>query len=534
MAFLRVEKKKSGTYLRVVQSYKDNGKPRHRTLYSMGKVEDYPPQQLENIAKKLLELSGKSLQDVLGKDLKEVGRSNYGYALVIKKMWKLFDMETWMRKVNNKRRIRFDWLSTLEIMIAERLNEPCSKLSNYNHQKEYIGFGDKKVELQHFYRCLDLLSDEQESLKKHLFETQQNLFTQTLDVVFYDVTTLYFDSQKEEEGNLRQKGYSKDGKAHKTQIVLGLLVDKMRNPISYQIYRGNAYEGKTMIDALKSLREKHNIGEVVVVADSAMIDKSNRDYIDACAGMTYILGDRIKNLPAKVSAHLIDKKNHKAFSTDKETFSYSSMEYKGRKIFCTYSEKRAFKDQHSREKLIEKAQKLLEKPSKLKQTKKRGAGRFIKQTGTESFTLDIDKIEQDAKWDGYKAIATTTELSIEDILQKYSDLYEVEHAFRSLKSQLEIRPMFHWTNKRIEGHVAMCFLAYTFLNHLRNTTGLQQKQIVRAIDKMQLSEVKEKASDKHLYLRSNITEDQEKLIKTLKLEVPRDTTPQSIINQYFS
>lgn len=533
MAFLRVEKKKSGTYLRVVQSYKDGGRPRHRTLYSMGKVEDYPPNQLENIAKKLLELSGKSIKDVLGEDLIEEGRYNYGYALIIKKLWHLFDMETWMRKVSNKRRIRFDWLSALELMIAERLNEPCSKLSNYNHQEEYIGFSDRTVDLQHFYRCLDLLSEEQDSLKKHLFNKQQSLFSQTLDVVFYDVTTLYFESQKEEEGSLRQKGYCKDGKAHKTHVVLGLLVDKLRNPITYQIYRGNTYEGKTMIDALKSLRKEYNIDEVVVVADSAMIDQSNRDHIEASVGMTYIIGDRIKNLPRKVSEELLDPQNHKTIHSATDKFSYSSLDYKGRKIFCTYSDKRARKDRHARQKLIEKAEKLLDKPSQLKQSKKRGAGRFIKETGKEVYALDVDKIEADAKWDGFKAIATTTSLSVEEILNKYKNLFEVEHAFRALKSQLQIRPMYHWTNKRIEGHVAMCFMAYTFLNCLRNTTKLSQRQIVRSLDKMQLSKVKEKATDKNLYLRSKITEEQEKIIKTLKLEVPRDTTPQSIINQYF-
>lgn len=499
----------------------------------MGKVEDYPPQQLENIAKKLLELSGRSIEDVLGEDLKEVGRHNYGYALVIKKLWKVFDMDAWLRKVNNRRRVRFDWLSALELMIAERLNDPCSKLSNYNHQDEYIGFSEKEVELHHFYRCLDVLSEEQESLKEHLFRTQQTLFSQTLDVVFYDVTTLYFESQKEEDSNIRQKGYSKDGKAHKTQVVLGLLVDKMRNPITYQVYRGNTYEGQTMIDALKSLREKYEIDEVVVVADSAMIDKANREYINDNSSMSYILGERIKNLPKKISSYLIDPKNHTAVGSNNETFSYSSIEYDGRKIFCTYSEKRARKDRHSRQKLIDKAEALLEQPSRLRQSKRRGAGKFIKETKADSYTLDVDKIQEDARWDGYKAIATTSSLSVEEILSKYRDLYEVEHAFRTLKSQLKIRPMFHWTNKRIEGHIAMCFLAYTFLNYIRTTTGLQQKEIISSLDKMQLSKVEERASNKYIYLRSSISETQEKLIRQLKLEVPRDTTPQSTINQYF-
>ncbi len=121
-------------------------------------------------------------------------------------------------------------------MIAERLKAPCSKLQIAFTQNDYMGIGNRQIPLHHLYRCLDVLAEEQDFLKTYLFKVQQTLFSQELDVVFCDVTTLYFESQKEQEGSLRQKGYSKD---HKTQVVLGLLIDKMRNPISYQIYQGN-------------------------------------------------------------------------------------------------------------------------------------------------------------------------------------------------------------------------------------------------------------------------------------------------------
>ena len=210
---------------------------------------------------------------------------------------------------------------------------------------------------------------------------------------FYDVTTLYFDSQKEEQDSIRQKGYSKDGKAHKTQVVLGLLVDKMRNPVTYNIYRGNTYEGGTMIDALKDIKRKFTIGNAVAVADSAMIDKDNREYMQE-SEIDYILGDRLKNLPAEVQQKLIDKENHKQWNvaTDKDEFSYIELEYQERTIICTYSAKRARKDKSERDKLIEKAEMWLSEPNKYKQVKKRGAGRFISadQDGTP-IKLDIEK-----------------------------------------------------------------------------------------------------------------------------------------------
>ncbi len=118
-------------------------------------------------------------------------------------------------------------------------------------------------------------------------------------------------------------------------------------------------------------------------------------------------------------------------------------------------------------------------------------------------------------------------------MSKYNDLYEVEHAFRALKSQLEIRPIYHWTDRRIEGHIAMCFLAYTFINYLRNITGLQYKTISKALDRMQMSVIKEDKSEELVYMRSNIKEDEQIIFNKLKIVAPRDTTPQRIINQYL-
>ena len=533
MSFLRVENKKSGTYLRIVESYRDKNRVCQRTVYSLGKVEDYAPSQLERIAKKLLELAGCRLEDIVKDDLKEIRRVNYGYALVIKHLWKKLRLDEWMRKINYKRRIRFDWLSSLELMISERLNDPCSKRSSFFHQTEYIGFGDSQIDLHHLYRTLDILSEEQSSLKKHLFTTQQSLFSSQLDVVFYDVTTLYFASEKEVESSIRQKGYSKDGKFHKTQVVLVLLVDKLRNPISYHIYKGNTYEGKTMIEALESLRKDYNIDKVIVVADSGMMNKDNLEFIEKQSSMDYIIGDRLRNLPEDVIDYLLSEENHKPLFSDSDDFTYSCLTYRNRRIICTYSEKRAIKDRNEREKLIAKAKKLLDNPSKLRHKNKTGTGRFIKQLSDEKFVLDIEKIILDERFDGYKAISTTSDLSIEEVLDRYGDLFEVEHTFRTLKSQLRIRPMFHWTDKRIEGHIAMCFIAYTMLNYLRLSTGMQIKEIVNTLDEMQLSEIQEGKVKETFFLRSSLSENQKKLINKLNIEIPRDVTSQHALNLLF-
>ena len=355
-----------------------------------------------------------------------------------------------------------------------------------------------------------------------------------LDVVFYDVTTLYFESQKQQQGSLRQKGYSKDGKAHKIQVVLGLLIDKMLNPISYQIYQGNTYEGKTMLDALETLKKQYQIDQAVVVADSAMIDQSNQEFILQTPGLDYIMGDRIKNLPKKIIVELLDTTKHTALDTGGQ-LTYTETNYKGRRIICTYSQKRANKDAFEREKLIAKAQKWVDNPSQYKQAKTKGAAKYI-IANSDTPEINLEKMSNDAKHDGFKAIATSSNLEVTELLEKYKDLWQVERTFRTLKSQLAIRPMFYWTNKRIEGHIAMCFVAFTFLNYLRTKVKtLSEKQIIKALDRMQLSAVQSGDDSKELvYMRLKITDNQTVISKSLKIIMPKDITSQKGINQYFT
>jgi hypothetical protein len=534
MAFLRSEKKKSGTYLRIMQSYREGGKARQRTLYSLGKLEDYTADQLENIARKLMELAGRDLSELVGGTFQEQGRYNYGYAQVLHELWSVFGLDVLMNRIKRSSRVSIDIERVLILMIAERMNDPCSKRGVYFHQSDYLGFGEE-IPLHHLYRTLDVLSDREEQIKQYLFSRKRSLFSSVLDVVFYDVTTLYFDSQVEQEDALRQKGYSKDGKAHKTQIVLGLLVDKARNPITYQIYQGNTYEGATMMDALRKMKKHFTIDQVVVVADSAMIDKNNRDFM-VDRGIDYIIGDSIKTLGKAITEKLIDKDNHQAIDgATAQSFTYTEQMHKGRRIICTWSTKRARKDAHQRQVLIDKAQKWLDNPAKYNQVTKRGAGRFITTSGDgQPIELNTAKMEADARYDGFKAIATTTDLTVAEVLAKYHDLFEVEHSFRALKSQLEIRPLFHWTDKRIKGHVCMCFMAYTFINHLRNTTAMQYDDIIRTIDRMQVSDVLDPQTGKRFYMRAKVCEQQQLISTKLGLRVLNDTMPQSTINQVFT
>jgi|SRR5665213_511617 len=507
MAFLRVENKKSGSYIRIVESYRDeSGHSRHRILYNLGKVTDYTPDQLQRIGSRLYELGGGDLKDLLGITTAEKARFNYGFYQVYTIALAHYGLPRIFSRISNKHKLQFDFQNAALLMILERLQDPCSKRSTYFNQAEYLGI--KAVGLQHLYRTLDKLADYNKLIQKQVFQTGRDLFNQHLDVVFYDVTTLYFDSDVEIEKALRQKGFSKDGKVGKTQILFCMLIDKDKQPIGYKVFKGDTFEGNTFEHAIKDLKDEYQIDKVIVVADRGMLSAANLE-VTVSNGYEFIVGERLRKLPREIQQPLLDIKNYTATwayensEGEQVIIRYYVVAFQGRTIIGTYSAKRAKKDVHDREVKLKTSKKLLDNPSLV--AKK--AGRFfLKKEGETKYELDEQKVERDKRFDGFLAIATNnTTLDINIILEQYKQLYRIEHTFRTFKSHLETRPMFHWTDKRIEGHLCLCYLSYTLLNYTllkleRAGVKTTEAQLRKTLERMQVSLIEQ--DGKEYYLRS--------------------------------
>lgn len=507
MAFLRVENKKSGSYIRIVESYRDkDGHSRHRILYNLGKVSDYTPDQLQRIGSRLYELGGGDLKDLLGITTTEKARFNYGFYQVYAGALAHYGLPRIFSRIAGKHKLQFDFQNAALLMILERLQDPCSKRSTYFNQSEYLGI--KPVGLQHLYRTLDKLADYNQLIQKQIFQTGRDLFNQRLDVVFYDVTTLYFDSDVEVEEKLRQKGFSKDGKVGKTQILFCMLIDQDKQPIGYKVFKGDTFEGHTFEHAIKDLKDEYQIDKVIVVADRGMLSAANLE-VTVNNGYEFIVGERLRKLPRETQEPLLDIRNYKATWTyensegEEVTVRYCAVAFQDRTIIGTYSAKRAKKDAHDREVKLKTAKKLLENPSLV--AKK--AGRFfLKKEGETKYELDKQKVARDERFDGFLAIATNNAtLDINIILEQYKQLYRIEHTFRTFKSHLETRPMFHWTDKRIEGHLCLCYISYTLLNHTllkleRAGVKTTEAELRKTIERMQVSLIEQ--DGKEYYLRS--------------------------------
>ncbi len=469
--------------------------------------------------------------------MKELRRYNYGFPLVYDKGMKHYGLDLLLKNIGKRQNTSYDLYKQVLLMLIDRLDDPSSKLSTYAHQEEYFGF--KEMSLQHFYRALDYLNKNQKRIQEQIYSKHQHLFNQKLDVVFYDVTTFYFDSERED--GFRNKGYSKDGKIGKTVIVFGMLIDKDKNPVGYNVYEGGFYEGYSFKDAINKLKQEYEIGKVITVADRGMMSEANISIVEDEAGYEYIVGESLKNLPESIKRQILDRKSYKELTiTDEATgeiicIEYLELEYNGKRIITTYSSKRADKDMYERQERIKNGEKMLITQSVIDKKARR---HYLKQDGKKNkYEIDQAKVEHDAQYDGLASIATNNrELSVEAVLSQYRQLYKIEQTFRTFKSYLETRPMFHWTESRIKGHLCLCYMAFTMLNYLSNIMKINniqvsENKIRETLSKMQLSLI-ELEGEKY-YLRSSLSERASKILSMLNLKKPPDFTKIDDITHYI-
>ncbi|MCK5450129.1 MAG: transposase, partial [Candidatus Omnitrophica bacterium] len=246
----------------------------------------------------------------------------------------------------------------------------------------------------------------------------------------------------------------------------------------YKAFSGETYEGHTLIPALKELKKKYSLDKIVYVADAGMFNNDNITELETLDAdeFEYIVGARLKNMPEKLKEKILDRENYKEIS---KGFEIARFEHRGRNLVVSYSSKRARKDKNDREKAIDKLKKKLEKNKNPKQyLSNYGYKKYLMIEGESTFALDEDRIQQESRWDGLHGVVTnSSELSDEEILSQYTNLWQVEAAFRITKHDLKVRPVFHWKPRRVKAHLAISFTAYCLVKHLEYRIKLQYKKL---------------------------------------------------------
>jgi transposase len=302
-----------------------------------------------------------------------------------------------------------------------------------------------------------------------------------------------------------------------------MLIDQNKQPVGYEVYHGSQYEGHTLRQAIERLKEKYQIGKVICVADSGMMNHDNTTEIQN-QEYEYIFDERLKSISHTKQDEILDVRKYQTItitddqSNEKVDVKYYVTDYKNKKLITTYSSKRAARDKAQREERIEKARQFLLKPELLD---KKAKVHFLKKQGGHNYILDEEKIKNSERFDGFLSVATNnSDLSVEQILDAYKQLYKIEQSFRSFKTFLETRPMYHWTEKRILGHLALCYISFTLLNYIQLrlkqlNTPLSENQIRKALTKMQVSLIRQ--DNKEYYLSSNLTQDGKQIFKALRI-----------------
>ncbi len=537
--YLKLVKSKNFTYLKICKSYRDKGKVRQKVVANLGRLDILQKAGLENIVKDLFELISpdkkEKMRDI--STMEEVARFKYGF-IPYAKLWNNIGIGKILNKLVEDRKFEFDFEKVVFSLVANRLLSPSSKLGYYNRKDDYL-FLNNELELHNIYRVLDILAENKEEIELKLFDNARNLFNLKLDVVFYDVTTFYFESKEQDE--LRDFGFSKDNKVNEVQVVMGLLIDKEGRPIGYELFRGNTIDSKTMVNVIKKLKEKFMIDRVIIVADKGLNSKLNLKELKE-AGFDYIISGRLKQLPKNLQDVILDRGGYKKFS---EGYEYKDMEHINQvkyldennnanvypikeRLIATYSIERAKKDRFDRERLIEKAKKMIKKGKWVLEDRK-GHKKYIKKEFSEKvnyrLALDEERIREEERFDGFYVIQTSDfNLSIDEIIDAYHNLWRVEESFRIMKSTMKLRPIFHWTPKRIEGHFVVCFIAFLLCRELELRLRKNKKtkdmeisveKIREALNSCEVSEIK--VEERPYFLRSNHKELASKIFGILKI-----------------
>lgn len=414
----------------------------------------------------------------------------------------------------------------LKQMVLARLAAPLSKRGSVRDLADRFGI---KLSLPAVYRMLDRVDeDSQERLRELSYSAAAELFGQKINLVFYDCTTLYFESFEEDE--LRSKGFSKENRFNQTQVLLALAVTTEGIPLGYELFPGNTFEGNTFKELLERIQAKWKPAELVVVADGAMLSETNLQLLEE-KKLSYIVGARLKSLKGSLAEKvqalgqapcLADKTGE---DSRKASVGSIAVDEKSR-LVVSVSPLRARKDAHERQKMIAKVQKRLQNSGQIKPlVGKQGYRRFLKLDGKCQVHLDEEAVKKAAGWDGLHGVRTNLlEMPEGEVLEQYHGLWQVEDCFRVSKHDLRIRPIFHWTAGRIQAHVAICFMALCCVRHLMYRVKLQQgamsaQAIRRALLSVQVS-VYEDLSTGHRYeLPGRWQSEAEKLYKTMGVKL---------------
>lgn len=398
----------------------------------------------------------------------------------------------------------------LNDLVIARLVYPCSKVETFEFIAEFFGINHSRRD---FYRTLTDLMPLKDEVERKAVYVARKYFSFSFNIIFYDLTTLYFESFETDE--IRRIGFSKDNKASNPQIMIGLLVNNQGFPVSYQVFPGNKFEGSTVEPAILFLKKKYKIKQLTIVADSAMISDKNISLLKN-NNLDYIVGARMANLPLKAIQAIARDLNQEDDKTVRITISGKD------ELVYHFSQKRYNKDKIELEKQIKRAEEILKTPSKAEIIKRakfliRASSKNDQNQEKQKFELNQKLIIKARLLLGIKGYFTSHKTQNNDleIVRKYKQLWSVERSFKISKSDLKARPIFHNKEQAIKTHILICFMALAIAKYIEIKTEKSIKSVIKELKRVTDARIYDKINKKEILMRSKMNDEVKKILKMI-------------------
>lgn len=454
-------------YLRLVESYREGCKIKQRVIANLGNLENMQQEKIDSLISGLYRYTSKKEPSL--SNLEANYAKNYGDILAIKKIWDDLEIGKYISRYTDNKRTNFNISSAIFIMVANRLISPKAKISLTRWYKDkvfIVGSENVNYSYQNFYRSMDYLIDIKETLEVDIYGSLINLFNFKLNLVFYDLTSTYFEGDGPDEARY---GYSRDRRSDRKQILLGLCVTSDGIPIASEVFSGNVADKSTLSDTVSSLQERFDIDKVIFVCDRGMISAKNiktlKDNYD------YIIAVKKREISATEG---LTYNNLASFTkTDYDGLLAKEVTIDGTRYIICHNIEKAADDRTYREGVISKVESDFEdiKLKNIEKIKVKVAEILYKRKAKKYFRLDFSSgfkyslneknIKKEEALDG-KFILTTNKMDMptSSVISSYKTLSKVEAAFREIKDFIKIRPIYHYTKKRVRAHVFICVLSY--------------------------------------------------------------------------
>ena len=507
--FFRIKIVGSHQYLQIVHSVREGKKVRQRVLGTLGRFDEL---KASGRLDALMRSGLRHCENFAVIDAHKAGETEpvavrrIGPDLVFARLWKQSGIPEALQSTLKDRRYEFDVERAIYLTVLHRLFATGSDRAAERWRENYLIPGTEGLELHHLYRAMAFLGDPIEQLEKptgavrctkdlieeSLFDSRRDLFTE-VDLVFFDTTSLYFEGEGGQ--SIGKRGHNKDHRPDLKQMVVGIAVDVQGRPMCCEMWPGNTADVTTLVPIVQRMRERFRLREITVVADRGMVSKATLELFEKSdPPVHYVIGVRMRR-QKEVNLSVLDSCEpwfesvpERSNAKDPSPLKVKDVWVENRRYIVCLNEEERRKDAHDREAIVAHLKEQLRRGDKSLVGNK-GYRRFLKVEGKDHFALDEEQIEADARYDGLWVLRTNTVYNAETVAHVYKNLWTVEAIFRTTKSILETRPIYHRWNETICGHVFCSFLALLLKHDLESRmrqAGMQWEwaEVIRGLDNL--------------------------------------------------